>query len=200
MNRIVLFSEKNYQRIFDASTDELLRSACEKVIRDRLEENWYHGEDADNARRVLGRGGLVAYQWLSSRKGYEYEHVTTELLEETEITVELEKPNRDYSREYTTEEIRDEFLTNCVISAVSWSKTANDPKGMCMGLLHSILCIIDGVSSMPQIDMYTIGSAEDIVDAIENESKYYPEDPEEPFNDCMMHELLPEYEKNWGRG
>jgi len=50
-------------------------------------------------------------------------------------------------RQYTSDEIRDQFLESIWMAVDEWAKTthAHDERDRCSGLAHSILTIIDGL-------------------------------------------------------
>jgi hypothetical protein len=52
MNRVLVFTEKHRTRYFDASTDELLESACLKILRERNELGYYYEPDAPRQEKV----------------------------------------------------------------------------------------------------------------------------------------------------
>jgi hypothetical protein len=54
------------------------------------------------------------------------------------------------SRAYTKEEMRQMFLDQCKSNIDYWYKQKDlSTKEMCEGLVHSILCLIDGNTSFP---------------------------------------------------
>ena len=98
----------------------------------------------------------------------------------------------DAPKAKTAEEIRDDFMDTCR-SLVDYWASPQVGRDTCherlSGLLHSILCIFDGVSSgMPAFDIvasphpddkeYHRGEGEDWIE------------PGTVINDCMLHDLL----------
>lgn len=100
-------------------------------------------------------------------------------------------PGRE-PRAKTPEEIRGDFLDTCRALADYWagdSVQARTCHERLSGLLHSVLCIFDGVNGgLPAFDIiasphpddkeYHRGEGEDWIE------------PGTVINDCMMHELL----------
>lgn len=80
--RVLLAREKHGDRHFDATTDTLLENACRLLILERIAEGVYDPYVTIIARQALGqlgeraRGMPVAYDFLLTRRGAEYEFVT----------------------------------------------------------------------------------------------------------------------------
>jgi hypothetical protein len=99
--------------------------------------------------------------------------------------------HEDSPRAKTPEEIRSDFLDTCRALADYWATVPNEATchGRLSGLLHSILCIFDGVSGGL--------TAFDIVASPHPDDKEYHQaegedwiEPGTVINDCMLHELL----------
>ena len=98
----------------------------------------------------------------------------------------------DAPKAKTPEEIRDDFLDTCRNLADYWAGPGVD-RGTCherlSGLVHSILCIFDGVNGgMPAFDIVASPHPDD-----KEFHRAEGEDWIEPgtvINDCMLHELL----------
>ena len=101
--------------------------------------------------------------------------------------------NTDYGdapKAKAPEEIRSDFLDTCRHLTDYW---ADVDRGTCherlTGLLHSILCIFDGVSSgMPAFDIVASPHPDD-KEYHRSEGEDWIE-PGTVINDCMLHELL----------
>jgi len=100
------------------------------------------------------------------------------------------------SREKTTNEIREEFLSHIRHLIGYWSKIPQDNvKERLEGLAFSILVALDGGSSLPRFIVAPIQYEEDKEYHIENGEDYYPENHEieeqikGDISGCL-HELL----------
>lgn len=94
----------------------------------------------------------------------------------------------------TKEEVIDELLEYLHRLVNYWSSidTDNDTKGRMEGLVHSILCIFDGVTEMPPLDIILWPHPDDKQYRINRGENYYVAGL--PINDnVMLHEL-------WYRG
>jgi hypothetical protein len=97
----------------------------------------------------------------------------------------------------TPEELRDEFMDTCRATADYWATTdAKHQDGTpyscherLSGLVHSILCIFDGVSvGLPAFDI-TAQPHPDDKEYHRSEGEDWIE-PGTVINDCMLHDLL----------
>jgi hypothetical protein len=95
-------------------------------------------------------------------------------------------------RARTPEELRDDFMNTCRALADYWASDAVQDRtchGRLSGLVHSILCIFDGVSGgMPAFDI-TASPHPDDKEYHRSEGEDWIE-PGTVINDCMLHELL----------
>ena len=95
------------------------------------------------------------------------------------------------SREYTKDEVLELFLGQCRVASYYWAEHAkvDSRKEAVEGMLHSMLCIIDGVSGgFPAINLSVDPDPSDKQYHIDNEEDYYPSGL--VFNDdVMLHEL-----------
>jgi len=99
----------------------------------------------------------------------------------------------DAPKAKTPEEIRGDFLDTCRGLADYWASDAIQGSYTCherlSGLLHSILCIFDGVSmGMPAFDIVASPHPDD-KEYFRDEGEDWIE-PGTVINDCMLHDLL----------
>ena len=84
------------------------------------------------------------------------------------------------SREYTTEEIREQFLDNVRMLVNYWDRTPKETtKEKLEGLAFSILTILDGCAGdLPGFIVAPSSHPDDKQYHIDNEENYYPENHE----------------------
>ena len=95
------------------------------------------------------------------------------------------------SRAFTRDEMRDKFIDQCRDIARYWANTTGTPEERCMGVVHSILTLIDGCSSgFPCALTLTCEPHPDDKAFHQAEDENWVE-PETAINaDDMLHELL----------
>jgi hypothetical protein len=94
------------------------------------------------------------------------------------------------TKAYTKEEAREEFIDNCKAVSHYWSTIENiTEKERCNGVLHSILCIIDGCTMLPAYDIHLAPHPDDKEYLIKNGENYY-EDGMVINDDVLLHEML----------
>lgn len=98
------------------------------------------------------------------------------------------------SREYTEEEVRNIFLKQISSAKSYWlnqNQLSTDDK--MDGLVHSILCIIDGCTMLPSFNLVVCPHPDDKQTYIKDGENYFPEEESDcDINDGYLHE-------HWGR-
>lgn len=104
----------------------------------------------------------------------------------------------EVSRPFTEEEVLEAFMDQARGYARYWAREPNKTREeMCMGLLHSLLVIIDGESALPAFDLVVRPHPDDKQYAIDEDSDYY-EDGQVINKNAMLHDSL--YRPNPNRG
>jgi hypothetical protein len=103
------------------------------------------------------------------------------------------------SREFTVEEIRDEFLNHLVVLVDYWYDLDKPKRESMEGLLFSVLATLDGVSGfMPGYIVAPSTHEDDKQYHIDNGSNYYPQNHESDVKADIggsLHELIGRYYK-----
>jgi hypothetical protein len=111
--------------------------------------------------------------------------------------------DKDEPKARTAEELRDNFMDTCRNLVDYWASVQVDRDTRherLSGLLHSFLCIFDGVSGgMPAFDIVASPHPDDR-EFHRSEGEDWIE-PGTVINDCMLHELLyrPDLQGVWHR-
>lgn len=93
----------------------------------------------------------------------------------------------DKPRAYTAEEITQEYLQFMQARVEYWSRQPNQtPLQMCEGVMFSILCMLDGSSTLPGTRVLVEPHPDDKQDSIDNGCNWY--EPGTEIN--LTHELL----------
>lgn len=101
----------------------------------------------------------------------------------------LEPKMSDGSRVYTKEETREMFLAELEDKVTYWRNLKTPATDPFDGLLHSILCVIDGVAGLPSFDI-TVRPHSDDKKFHEDEGENYFEDGLVINDDVYLHDLL----------
>jgi hypothetical protein len=96
-------------------------------------------------------------------------------------------------REYTRQECVDMLMEHFMTLVKYWATIDGSKEWVLDGLLHSILCTLDGVSGdMPAFDLVPCPHSDDKQYNIDNEDNYWPE--ELHINDeTYLHEIMNKY-------
>lgn len=105
------------------------------------------------------------------------------------------------SREYTKEEIQEEFLQQCAVMVDYWRNVKFDhpiqdeTRYRMTGLLHSVFALLDGCSMMPGFLVIPHPHPDDKEFHIKEGSDWYPESPEGEFCDIAgtLHDRMREF-------
>jgi hypothetical protein len=91
-------------------------------------------------------------------------------------------------RAKTAEEVRAEFLDELRQLVQEWSEMDGISElDRCNGLVFSLLCLIDGATDMPGLDL-CVGATEEDAQYWQEQGKNWYE-PDQLINDCALHEL-----------
>lgn len=83
--QILKLQEKNGDRYFKGNTPHQVHSSSLKIVRERLEGDWYSydPEAQELAQEIIETGdGARAFRFLRSRTNLDYEHIDLVPLEE----------------------------------------------------------------------------------------------------------------------
>jgi len=94
------------------------------------------------------------------------------------------------SREYTNKEIVEELIEGIKNSIAYWvDRTDKTNEEIIEGATHSVLCIFDGITSLPAFNISVSPHPDDKQYNIDNGDNYYPEN-KIINDDIYMHDLV----------
>lgn len=102
------------------------------------------------------------------------------------------------SREFTTQEIEQQFLENVVSAVKYWNRQPGENIEKLKGLAFSILVTIDGCSNLPRFVLAPFPHADDKQYSIDEGENYYPENNSDNIKSDIsgaLHEQISNYFK-----